>query len=106
MVERKGNIPNRTFGELTGGNDDTHPSPCGYPDVLPCICPPGGLAEAGELTALRAAVGLHRPRLFDKYGQPTDTAADAKWIRCNECRESVTEQGCNTWRTAHPARTN
>lgn len=56
-----------------------------------------------QLAGLRAAVELHRPQLFNKYGQPTDKAEDAKWIRCGECHEIVPVEGCKTWRTAYPA---
>ena len=76
MVERKGDIPNPGFRELTGG--------------------------PAELDLLRAAVELHRPQLINKYGSPADKVSDAKWIRCGECRESVPIEGCKTWRTAHP----
>lgn len=56
--------------------------------------------EDSETNALRAAVELHRPQLINKYGQPADSADDAKWIRCGECRESVPADGCRTWRAA------
>lgn len=55
-----------------------------------------------ELAALRAAVELHRPALLNKHAQPTNDPADAKWIRCNACHESVPANGCETWRAAHP----
>ncbi len=82
MVERKGNIPNVPYRNLVGLPDD----------------------GVDELAALRAAVELHRPQLLNRYGGPTDKVEDAKWIRCDECHESVPVEGCKTWRTAHPAK--
>jgi ribosomal protein S26 len=51
--------------------------------------------------SMKAALDLHRPIHLDKYGRPTDDKGSAKWIRCEECRESVTDAGCRTWQVAN-----
>ncbi len=73
MVERKGDISNLTFAQL-----------------------------ADELARLRAAVELHRPQMFDKYGHRTDAPAKARNIRCGPCAMNVPAAGCPTWKTAYP----
>lgn len=53
---------------------------------------------------LLAAIDLHRPVMYDRWGQiTTDPAAvSAKYSpRCNECRENVPAEGCRTWRLAN-----
>ncbi len=53
------------------------------------------------LEALTAAVELHRPTMYDKYGDVTTESDEMKHRRCKECGLSVTEVGCRTWQTAN-----
>lgn len=50
---------------------------------------------------MRQAIELHRPVMLDKYAHQTGDPQKAKWIRCQECRESVPPSGCNTWKVAN-----
>jgi len=54
-----------------------------------------------SLLKLLAAVELHRPQGYDVFGRPTSDSAEVQYIRCDECHQSVSARGCNTWRTAH-----
>jgi ribosomal protein L34E len=51
--------------------------------------------------ALLAAVELHRPATYDKYGYVTADPERVVSYRCGECVCSVPPEGCPTWRTAH-----
>ena len=56
--------------------------------------------EAKIVAALRAAVELHRPQMYDRYARATRDVDAMKWTRCAECRDTVPPEGCKTWRTA------
>jgi len=52
------------------------------------------------LLKLLAAVELHRPVTYDKYGYVTADSKRVVSYRCGECVCSVPPEGCPTWRTA------
>jgi hypothetical protein len=54
--------------------------------------------------SMKAAIELHRPVLYDRWGNVTSDpqSVSAKFgQRCAECRESVPAEGCRTWKAAN-----
>jgi hypothetical protein len=57
-----------------------------------------------EMKDLLAAADLHRPIMYDRWGQVTTdpaTASTKYGPLCNECMTPVRTEGCRTWRVAN-----